>query len=316
MRTRRAKEAQSQDGFEDDTLKNNMIALKKIMFGYVKSKVRKLTTSVLQHGVWLTFDEFDAVNLHFANKPIHNNTINLALVASGTTTPNFAVSRSEVATAITAELNEVMTGLANLDKCTEIRRISNMCGRDTVNTERYFSVGVNDSCINFNYHLGGHKQHQFVLITSYEDSELMTYEPMDSYGVKFLPLSFVSTHSQSRLEAALHRSNLTFSYPVAERIARDSFPALANLKCGSAAIVEKAISDNPRLQKDEGLRSLMMSEVTKTGKQDLASMLQTATFIRRATELGLLPNDEQFQASITNDYNNIIISEIKDIASK
>ena len=126
----------------DEAMRGNMIMLKKILVDYVSIKVKRLVANTLKHGVWLVFDGIDALNMHFTNKRMHIHFFHLALIPNTNINnkQDFQTASDAVAKVLAAEMNEVLVGLANLDKCTSTKGIVANCGRTIISTEKYFTV--------------------------------------------------------------------------------------------------------------------------------------------------------------------------------
>lgn len=317
----------------DENMRGHMIMLKKIMMSYVQTKIKKLITATLKHGVWLVFHGIDATNLHFSNKFIHTHFIHVALIPNtqsgqSNQTPDFQNAKKIVLNTLIAEMNEVMVGLCNMDKCTDIKTIANHCGRSTINSEKFFtpksSAESNHAAIEFNYHSGGDKTQPVVLIEALPEC---TASPLDNYGVKFLPLGFVYNsimfgpqtetikYIRKNFTTALIRQELTFSYPIVEALIRECFPGVSVMKSGSSSVagarVTQLIVAAPESAKLNELHAQMKKELGESAREDINKSVSFPVMFERSVALGFLPDDASFQSATNNDYNKTIIVELK-----
>ncbi|MFS8158789.1 MAG: hypothetical protein ACMG6E_00990 [Candidatus Roizmanbacteria bacterium] len=275
--------------------------------------MKTITGAVLQHGLWVAFTGIDALNFHFVNKRIHVDTINLILIKNDLA-PNhdFEMAHAELLTRLSAEMNTYLQQAVIRDDCEQTNELLQELGISDVQGE--FFIPYEGSIV-----LNNSSYDVIIVKVDQTDDALLTF---DRYGLRYVTLkdarkNLVSKMEKTTFHKALRRNSLTLSHWTAESLAKECFPCVACDRYGSMTNVKQRISKRASCATFECSKEMTdtLSRECELATHEeridnVRKMVILNELLARASQMNLIPDDNEFHEALNNPFNTIIIDEI------
>lgn len=292
--------------------RSQLILLKKILFPAVEDVMRRLTGIALNKGVWVSFAGMDALNFHFAEQYVHTHAIDLVLSKNQLASDcDFDAAQKVVMSELCNELNSYLGFIANDESNVLTRKVVEELKLSTggdffVPSPEGISLNTDGGILPF-------------IRINRDDRILYNIE---RYGMRFLSLKDARSRlsdsaDKAAFGRALRRPGLTFSHWTAETLGKECFPCLASRRFGNMqSVLEKrkqrelcTLGCSSELSKVLDIECALQGE--KEQLENVNKVVELEEMIERAVQMNLLPDDPEFRDVLQNEFNTILVGEIK-----